>query len=133
MFVRGGHIIQYGVNSTRYTREHSYFNCSLHAEMDLLRKCKFDLNGGKLLVYRFNSKHNDEHSRTSKPCLLCSTMLKNAGIKKIFFVEDGQVQTCKTHQLPSLNENPVLLTRRVAAYHFNGKHSRFNVQHYAVA
>lgn len=112
--IRGGHIVNFGVNSLRYSRGRSYFYCSLHAEIDLIRKADGDLHGDKILVYRFNKNSPEVGHGSSRPCPLCTHALRTANPGKISYYENGTVVTAKASSLPVVNQDPVRLTERVA-------------------
>lgn len=110
--IRGGHVINFGVNGIKYRRDCSYFNCSLHAEVDLVRKCDFNLNGDKICIYRFNRAQDAGDGRDSRPCPLCVNLLAQAGAGKLIYKEDGTVQSCRPHELPVLAVDPIMFTQQ---------------------
>jgi len=111
--IRGGHVINFGVNGIKYRRDYSYFDCSLHAEVDLVRKSGFDLRRDKVCVYRFNRASNiPKESRNSRPCPLCVNLLIQAGAGKLYFKENGVVYGCRAEELPVVAADPIVLTRQ---------------------
>jgi tRNA(Arg) A34 adenosine deaminase TadA len=110
--IRGGHVVSYGVNGIKYRRDFSYFNCSLHAEVDLVRKSGFNLNGDKICIYRFNRAQASDDCRDSRPCPLCVNLLTQAGAGRLFFKEGDEVVSCRPHELPVLAVDPVLFTQQ---------------------
>ena len=59
---------------------------SIHAEMDALRKIPYgEAKGATIYISRFGA-------RTSRPCDICKTILKKAGIKRaVFYDEQGEI------------------------------------------
>lgn len=110
--IRGGHVVNYGVNGLKYRRSFSYFNCSLHAEVDLVRRANFSLGGDKICIYRFNRAQDIGDCRDSKPCPLCVNLLAQAGAGRVIFKECGEVRSCKLHELPGLAVNPIPFTQQ---------------------
>lgn len=59
-----------------------------HAELDaILGLAKEDLVGSTIYVYR---EHKDGSPANSKPCQYCEMLIKQAGIKKVCYTDDGQ-------------------------------------------
>lgn len=110
--IRGGHVVSYGVSGIKYRKNYSYFNCSLHAEVDLVRKACFNLAGDKICIYRFNSAQDCGDCRNSQPCPLCVNLLAQAGAGRLIFKDDGIVRSCKPHELPVLAVDPIMFTRQ---------------------
>lgn len=114
LLVRGRHVIGFGINQFRYVRDRSYFDCSLHAEIDLLRKSKpSDIKRNNIFVYRFNNS-TDESARVPKcslPCPLCQHELQKAGANKITAMNnDGEIISFKNRELVSLSSAPSRIT-----------------------
>lgn len=110
--IRGGHVINFGVNSVRYSRDCSYFDCSLHAEVDLVRKSGFDLRGDKICIYRFNRAQGEGDARTSRPCPLCVNLLVQADAGRLIFKVNDSVECCKPTDLPMVAVDPIALTKK---------------------
>ena len=60
---------------------------SIHAEIDAITNLPKNTNMSKvkLLVVRSNL-------RMSKPCLLCQEVIKELGIKRVFYSSDGNIE-----------------------------------------
>lgn len=125
--VRHGRAIGYGVNQQRHARGISVFKDSLHAEADLIRRCGDSLDGTKVYLYRFNNAENSPYTdkpMCARPCLLCSHLLKQTGVKQVIFCDhQGTVQSLKRSELSFLKEDPSVLTKlfvdRVGEMHRN--------------
>ena len=86
VIVRGGSVISIGINKNRnhptvVSSEHIKTHCSIHAEIDALRKVK-NAKGATIYVARVNRKGK---ARDSRPCNRCYEIIKNNGIKKIVY------------------------------------------------
>ncbi len=121
--IRGGNVINWGVNSIRYRRDFSYFQCSIHAEVDLVSKST-GLKGSKVCVYRFNRAQGEGDPRTSQPCPLCANLLAQAGVSRVVFQLDSQVISCHPMMLPMVYADPVSLTNHYAKV--NGSNPDFH-------
>lgn len=110
--IRGGHIVNYGINGMKYRRDYSYFNCSLHAEVDLVRKSGFNLGGDKICVYRFNNSLGFNESKDSKPCPLCVNLLVQAGAGKVYFKENKEIVVSRATDLPAVTCDPIAMTQQ---------------------
>lgn len=108
--VRGGNVVGFGVNRIRYNKDFSYFNCSLHAEADLVRKSEFDLDGDKICIYRFNLSQDRGDIRDSMPCPLCAHLLAQAGAGRLYFVLNGRVECRKPSDMRMVTSNPIAIT-----------------------
>lgn len=99
-----GNILAFGYNSCKtspvqkkYNKERNYLidssschtNC-LHAEVNCLNKIKFldiDFSKVNLFVYR---QHKNGVKALAKPCPACNKMIRDMGIKNIYFtIENG--------------------------------------------
>lgn len=137
LLVRGGSVISYGVNQLRYVRGRSYFEGSLHAEVDLIRKSNpDDLRAGKIFIYRFNNSL-DPAAREPKcgaPCLLCQHSLKEAGANKITYIDQaGELTTKRNRHMCKLSNHPHIITRQFVAAQKITSALRFNPQNYLAA
>lgn len=61
--------------------EHIKTDCSVHAEIDALKKAK-DANGATVYIARVNRRGQ---ARDSRPCSRCYSSLLKSGIKKIVY------------------------------------------------
>jgi deoxycytidylate deaminase len=112
--IKGGSIINFGVNKRRYSSNSSYFHDSMHAEIDLLKKLNTSkLQGIKFYIYRFNNIQEQvvRANRNAKPCLLCQHILKNAGITKVFYIDDNnKLSILKNRDMIGLIGDPSHIT-----------------------
>jgi len=67
---------------------------SLHAEHDALRRCK--TKAKTLMVVRFDKKGE---LTGSKPCYHCFQLIKQYGIKKVYYSEKGTLVCCKVKDM----------------------------------
>jgi pyrimidine deaminase RibD-like protein len=86
VIVRGGSVISTGINRFKnhpmtVSPEHIKKWCSVHAEMDAIRKLK-DAKGATIYVARIGKMGNQALSR---PCNNCYHAIKKAGITKIVY------------------------------------------------
>lgn len=61
---------------------------NIHAELDAILDVenKKDLQGSVLYVYR---EHKNGQPANSKPCKYCKMLIKKAGIKKVYYTNNG--------------------------------------------
>ena len=89
LVVRGGNPLAYGVNRYRshpVSRKYSGFDkCTIHAEQRALILARTDLRGATLYSARANG------TRTSRPCRMCSELIREAGIKFVVFYTGTEV------------------------------------------
>lgn len=88
--ISGGSVLSKGYNQIRHSKhlkDHIAWDESLHAERDALRKVKHkdSLVGAVLFVYR---EHRNGAPAVALPCSSCFKMIKNTGIKKIYFSQE---------------------------------------------
>lgn len=86
VIVKGGRVIGTGYNKDRnhptiVSSEHIKTDCSVHAEIDALKKAK-DVNGATVYIARVNRRGQ---ARDSRPCNRCYAALKTNGVKKIIY------------------------------------------------
>lgn len=86
VIVRGGSVISVGINKNRnhptvVSSEHIKTHCSVHAEVDAIRKVK-NAKGATIYVARVNKSGGDLLSR---PCDRCHKAIKDAGIRKVVY------------------------------------------------
>lgn len=61
---------------------------TMHAELHaIIGLAKEDTMGATIYVYR---EHKDGSPANSKPCQYCQMIIKEAGIKKVCYTDDGQ-------------------------------------------
>ncbi len=128
--VKGGKIINFGVNKRRYARNKSVFKCSMHAEIDLLSKLGEKANGSKFYLYRFNNTTSNiaRENHNGKPCLLCQHNLKQAGVSRVTYLnDDGIVSQLKNRDMIGLIGQPSKLTNLFLDRHGDSHHGKFVV------
>lgn len=84
--VKGGSVISVGINKNRnhptvVSSEHIKTHCSVHAEVDALRKVK-NPKGSTIYVARVNKRGQD---RLSRPCDRCNDLIKKSGVRKVVY------------------------------------------------
>ena len=89
VLVRGGSVINIAWNKDEYTsiaqrfRPHDCGPATRHAEAQcVMGLSKSQTSGADIFVCRIN-RHGE--FRMSKPCLMCHTLLKSVGIKRVFY------------------------------------------------
>lgn len=89
VLVRGGSIINVAFNKDDYTsfahrfRPHGCGPATRHAEAEcILGLSRSQTAGSDMFVCRIN---NQGEFRMSKPCSMCHAILKNVGIKRVFY------------------------------------------------
>ena len=111
--IKGGKPVALGVNKFKYGKNKSTFECSTHAEIDLLSKLGEKARGSKIYIYRFNNtSHPDAREvKNAKPCILCQHVLKIAGVSRIHYINDGcNIEILKNRDLVTLIANPINIT-----------------------
>lgn len=100
--VCAGKQIASGYNNYRtYSKDKKILHkhtCSMHAEMDCVRKIKNSnkLKNVSLYVVQISIKNNpsaDFEFKNSKPCSTCTPVLKDMKIKKVYYT-DGNIFVC---------------------------------------
>ena len=86
VIVKGGRVISTGINRFKnhpkaVSPEHIKQYCSVHAEVDAIRKLK-SARGATIYVARIGKRGNRALSR---PCPNCYAAIKSAGIAKIVY------------------------------------------------
>lgn len=86
VIVKGGRVISTGYNKERnhptiVSSEHIKTDCSVHAEIDALKKAR-DVSGATVYIARVNRRGQ---ARDSRPCKRCYNSLLSNGIKKIVY------------------------------------------------
>ena len=87
LVVKGGRVLGSGFNKNRnhptiVSPEHIKTECSFHAEEVAIREAGDNAKGAILYVARVN-KHGAD--RNSKPCHVCSKLIRRSGIKKVIY------------------------------------------------
>ena len=98
--IKSGKLIDFSVNSHRSTYKLNgthFIQCSLHAEVAVLRKLIYNLEKNKKLKNRKINKYSliviRENYSNSLPCKHCSDLIKKAGISKIYY-SNGNLNQC---------------------------------------
>lgn len=86
VIVKGGRVLSTGYNKernhpTKVSKEHIKTDCSVHAEIDAIKKAK-DVNGSTIYIARVNRRGQ---ARDSRPCDRCYDSIISNGIKKIVY------------------------------------------------
>jgi deoxycytidylate deaminase len=96
---KGGAVISIGYNnvlrkSYKWKKENSFRpEQGLHAEMDALNKYHSPLKGATIEVY--GSTYNGNPLSCTKPCASCRKALLIRGVKKLIYMNNGQLSTEK--------------------------------------
>lgn len=89
IYDKRGNLLSTGWNKNKtHPKFGSFIFQRIHAEGDALIKAlkrRKDLTGAYIIVYRTNSKN-------AKPCQCCENMLREAGIEKVYYTNEGDVQ-----------------------------------------
>jgi deoxycytidylate deaminase len=86
IITKNGRVLATGINKDRnnpniVSSEHIEGHCSVHAEVDALKKVK-DVKGATIYIARVNRRGQE---RMSKPCDRCYETIIKSGIKKIVY------------------------------------------------
>jgi hypothetical protein len=120
-----------GVNKYRYMKGKSTFECSTHAEIDLLSKLGPKAKGSKIFVYRFNNTCHPKarEAKNAKPCPLCQHELKKSGVARVFYIDNhDQVRTLKNRDMLEVVGSPHVITRQF--FEQNNNTTSFKVLNY---
>lgn len=84
--VKGGRVVSTGINRFKnhplsVSPEHIKSHCSVHAEVDALRKLK-DAKGATIYVARIGRRGD---KMLSRPCNMCYIAIRDAGVAKIVY------------------------------------------------
>lgn len=85
----GGRILSVGRNNMTKTHPHTFngkYTKGLHAEQDCIKRADTDLSGADLYVFYIKKSGDFGNSR---PCDMCLGDIRGAGIRRVFFMEDG--------------------------------------------
>lgn len=87
VLVKKSKIISVGFNKLRtHTKSNNPWK-SVHCEFDVILGCtKEELAGSSIYIYR---QHQDGSSANSKPCKYCAMLIKESGIKKVYYTDDN--------------------------------------------
>jgi len=93
IITRGGKTLAIGINRAINNPNHvtdPKTGASIHAEIAALNACrKSNLEGATIYVARILK---DGSPAMSKPCLRCQKALRKAGIKKVFYTIDSELE-----------------------------------------
>ena len=101
--LRNGKPIAYGVNKKGFR------GASIHAEIDCLRKIRFQKRRGKNTTMVVIRHLRDGSMANAKPCANCVEVLKNMGVKNVAWTTDKQ--SFELSRIDNL-ENDFLTRRR---------------------
>jgi len=133
--IKGGNIVEYGVNKRRHLKDKSIFHCSVHAEVDLLNKVGNKARGSKIFVYRFNNTTATDarEVKNAKPCLMCQHQLKKAGVARIQHVDDeGDLCTMKNRDFVGLIGEPSNITKYFLHRYGDDYHGKFAIMKFTI-
>jgi tRNA(Arg) A34 adenosine deaminase TadA len=91
VIVKGGRVLAVGVNANRNIATNTSFpkfENAVHAEVAALKACS-DTVGATLYVARVN---NQGEERMSKPCPACYAAIVKAGIRKVIFTIESEME-----------------------------------------
>jgi deoxycytidylate deaminase len=97
VIVKGGRVLGTGWNKDRnrpqiVSPENIKTDCSYHAEEIAIKDAGDNLKGAVIYVARVNRQGKD---RDSRPCVKCSSLIEVAGIKKIIYTSEKEVNVSK--------------------------------------
>lgn len=82
VLVKSGKVLSEGMN--KYSKIPVPGIGSIHAEHNAIKSCKKDLKGCSIYIARLASYG----PAMSKPCPRCQILLKNVGIKRVFYTNE---------------------------------------------
>lgn len=86
IIAKGNRILGMGKNQARYHKHSPHPFKTLHAECSALLSCGPDkAKGADVYVYRATK---DGNNACSKPCPCCIMMLKEAGVRRIYYTKN---------------------------------------------
>lgn len=87
--VKKGKPLGFGYNKPNKTSPHSNNQFkNIHAELDAILDCsREELQGASIYVYR---EHKSGKPANSRPCKYCQMLIKEAGIKKVYYTDDNK-------------------------------------------
>ena len=91
--VKGGRVLGTGWNRDRNNPtiidpDRIKHDCSYHAEEVAIRESGSNLKGAVIYVARVNKQGKD---RDSKPCVKCSSLIQEAGIKRVIYTSEKEI------------------------------------------
>lgn len=91
--VKGGRVLGTGWNRDRNSPtiidpDRIKHDCSYHAEEVAIREAGSNLKGAVIYVARVNRQGKD---RDSKPCVKCSSLIEDAGIKRVIYTSEKEI------------------------------------------
>lgn len=91
--VKGGRVLGTGWNKDRNNPtiidpDRIKHDCSYHAEEVAIRESGSNLKGAVIYVARVNKQGKD---RDSKPCVKCSGLIQEAGIKRVIYTSEKEI------------------------------------------
>jgi len=125
--------MSFGVNQLRYSRGLSYFDNSLHAEADLIKKVQpADLVGAKIFIYRFNNVGlHQRQPRASSPCHCCKHLLNETGASRVVYLDSAnKLAYSKPQHMRRLSGHPHMLTKNFLSNLKAGDSKKFLPQMY---
>lgn len=95
--VKGGRVLGTGWNRDRnppsiIDPDRIKQDCSYHAEEVAIKEAGSNLKGAVIYVARVNRQGRD---RDSKPCIKCSSLIQEAGIKKVIYTSEKEINVSK--------------------------------------
>lgn len=66
-------------------------SCTIHSEISALKSCRGSTKGAVIYNARI-SNTKDKYPMMSKPCKDCQKALKEAGIKKVFYTINSEME-----------------------------------------
>ena len=90
--IRGSRVLSTGINKLKTHTDHKdwpAYVCSIHAEHSAILHSETDLSGATIYVARIGGRRN------SKPCPMCHCLLKEVGIARAVFMDNGSLVKVK--------------------------------------
>jgi tRNA(Arg) A34 adenosine deaminase TadA len=95
VLVRGGAIINLGINSEKYSSVGAKYRpeekgvSTYHAEIKALLNIPLSQTKGAIMYVARASKGKKE-DRMSKPCTMCHALMQERGIRQVYYSVDGE-------------------------------------------
>ena len=87
VIARGNKVLGIGFNKVKTSPQSNHAFKTRHAELDALISCGLeDTRGAVCYVYR---RLKDGNCAMARPCPSCETILKERGIKKVYYTDDN--------------------------------------------
>ncbi len=92
VIVKKGKILGIGFNKKKTSPKATNFNRTIHAELDAILNAGIltDLAGSDLYIFR---QVKDGTLARSFPCIHCQDLIREAGIKTIFYTDKNKYET----------------------------------------